>query len=165
MGLSLKDMFKSNANMQSGHTSRVWDILSGLKQTAQAEAATQIWHLSSYFGPRAGFNLQFNKSKPSTKIYFIYFFLPAKPTSQHSCPEGLFHAHSLHRNSSLSSMQPEICIRWLHTLTWLNDVWPGVTPDLSHPVICLRLPSAQMQHHTHTHTDSLSCALKIEASY
>lgn len=51
-------------------------------------------------------------------------------------------------------MQPKICTKWLHTLTWLNDVRSGVTPSTSPiPRYALYLPPAQSKYaHTHTHT-------------
>lgn len=44
-------------------------------------------------------------------------------------------------------MQPKICTEWLHTLTWLNDVWSGVTPSTSPiPRFALYLPAARTQN-------------------
>lgn len=50
-------------------------------------------------------------------------------------------------------MQPKICTKWLHTLTWLNDVWSGVTPSTS-PIPRSRSVSpscTKANTHTHTH--------------
>lgn len=40
------------------------------------------------------------------------------------------------------------CTKWLHTLTWLNDVWSGVTPSTSPiPRTTVYLPSARTLTH------------------
>lgn len=63
-------------------------------------------------------------------------------------------------------MQPKICTEWLHTLTWLNDVWSGVTPGTSPiPSLSSVSPSRTQAREPHTDSLSLSCVLKIDASY
>lgn len=152
MGLSQKDTFKSTADMRNGHAATHPPF-----KWSQTAPAKQISRLCAGFWDRCDFTNQTPQKKSVLKAN-----LSSNP------PPGR------QKDSSLSAVQPKIRITWLHTLTWLNDVWSGVTPNRSHPAICsasrrcTKAALADTLHDTQTHgadSFSLSCVLQIRAPY
>lgn len=83
------------------------------------------------------FNLQFSESQNPQKGHFCFLcqtVIPVFPPRRPSC------CLQFVQKQLPSPVQPKICMKWLHTLTWLNDVRSGVTPDRSHPSICSASP-------------------------
>ena len=93
-------------------------------------------------------------SKPPNKGLFFFpsvkLSSPVFPPLSPSRPLG---AYSLYNNNSYHQCNRKICTKWLHTLTWLNDVWSGVTPSTSPiPSLCSVSPRRTKCKHTHTRT-------------
>ena len=93
-------------------------------------------------------------SKPPNKGLFFFPSVklspPVFPPLSPSRPLG---AYSLYNNNSYHQCNRKICTKWLHTLTWLNDVWSGVTPSTSPiPSLCSVSPRRTKCKHTHTRT-------------
>lgn len=113
-------------------------MVSKCSQISQASAAKKKKKKSDFYFHRAEFNLRFNKSQIPTQGHFLLslcqtvipIFPPGRPSL---CVQFV-------QKQLLSPMQPKICTKRLHTLTWLNDVWSGATPNLSHPSICSASP-------------------------
>lgn len=118
-------------------------ILSGLK-CSQAAAATKT---GLFIVPALDLNPRVKQISKSQSGAIIF-----PPPSLSNC-----HLHFRTRRACVcvcvqkqlpSPVQPKICTKWLHTLTWLNDVWSGATPNLHHPLICCASSPLHQPNHT-----------------
>lgn len=119
-------------------------ILSGLK-CSQAAAATKT---GLFIVPQLDLNPHVKQiSKIQSQVIIFPPPLAVKLSSSFPHPVCLCVCVCVHKQL-LSPVQPKICTKWLHTLTWLNNVWSGVTPNLYHPLICCASSPLHQPNHT-----------------